>query len=440
MKLKTIFLLYIFTVTSHLTFGQQKTIKPLNIGDHIPDFVFRDLQNTAKSTRQAPDLYHPGLLIINFWATWCVPCVREMPFLDQLQAKYSDKLQVVSVTNESEQVLNKFLKNHQSTNHLLFLAHDTLLKKYFPHTIVPHNIWVDKNGIIRAITDDDQVNEKNIIAFLSGHADLHTKQDDLKFDWRNPLSVADTEFMYRSVIAPQKSNIGNGGVLPADSTALKTRFLAWNRSKTDLLWAAYMRKPMQKRDWKLVEIHTKDSIGFFYPSYTNEPNWTRTYGLTKFNEWAAKNLFCYELAFSKKIYLDDFYSLMANELDLFFHVKVSIENRPTDCWAITRLPSKLEYVNPDQSERKPLQISGTSISAKNQTPKEIADQLSEMYSNQPPFIDLTGTSERISLNKDFGDLSQGLTVSMIKSYLNSVGFDINLKKIKYPFLIIDDQR
>jgi hypothetical protein len=146
------------------------------------------------------------------------------------------------------------------------------------------------------------------------------------------------------------------------------------------------------------------------------------------------------LAFSKKIDLDDFYSLMVNELDLFFHVKVRIENRPTDCWAITRLTSKLEYVNPDQSERKPLQISGTSITAENQTTKEIADQLSEMYSNQPPFIDLTGTSERISLNKDFGDLSQGLTVSMIKDYLNSIGLDINLKKIKYPFLIIDDQR
>ncbi|OJW14267.1 TlpA disulfide reductase family protein [Mucilaginibacter sp. 44-25] len=439
MKLRIIIILYLLAGTHLLVLGQQKTVKPLNIGDHVPDFLFQNLKNAAKPTQRASELYRSGLLIINFWATWCVPCVREMPTLNELQKKYSDKLHIISITNQSDMVLTTFLGNHKDLAYLTFSARDTLLKKYFPHTIVPHNIWIDKQGIVQAITGDEQLNEKNILSFINGNTNLATKHDDLEFDWRKPLKVADTEFVHRSIITPQKSSIGNGGVLLPDSNANATRFLAWNRSKTDLFWAAYMKKPMQKRDWNFVEIHTKDSSSFFFPAYTNELNWTKRYGMTMFNEWSGKNLLCYELSFSKKINLAQFYLLMAKELSLYFNVKARVEMKPTDCWVITQLPSKFKENDFKETNREPLQIVGTSMVVKNQTFKEIAEQLSEMYGNEPPFIDLTGIKERISLKKDFADLSEGLKVSMLKDYFNRIGLDINLNKYNYPFLILDDQ-
>ncbi len=41
------------------------------------------------------------VLLVNFWATWCAPCVREMPSLNRLQAKFKDRgLEVLTVSND----------------------------------------------------------------------------------------------------------------------------------------------------------------------------------------------------------------------------------------------------------------------------------------------------------------------------------------------------
>lgn len=42
-------------------------------------------------------------VLVNLWATWCGPCVREMPSLDRLAAKSGDKLQVVAISQDSPQ-------------------------------------------------------------------------------------------------------------------------------------------------------------------------------------------------------------------------------------------------------------------------------------------------------------------------------------------------
>jgi thiol-disulfide isomerase/thioredoxin len=65
-------------------------LKPPGIpgtGDIAPDFK---LKNLSAETVQLSDLVGRAV-ILNFWATWCPPCRREMPLLDELQKTYSDK-------------------------------------------------------------------------------------------------------------------------------------------------------------------------------------------------------------------------------------------------------------------------------------------------------------------------------------------------------------
>lgn len=64
------------------------------------------------------------VVLVNFWATWCAPCVVEMPYLDALQARYgSDDFEVIAVSmDRTLEDARRFYQEHQLTN--LALYHD----------------------------------------------------------------------------------------------------------------------------------------------------------------------------------------------------------------------------------------------------------------------------------------------------------------------------
>ena len=56
------------------------------------------------------------VVLINFWATWCPPCIKEMPMFNELYAKYKDKFEIVGVLYDkdiSPEDLNAFIKKHK---------------------------------------------------------------------------------------------------------------------------------------------------------------------------------------------------------------------------------------------------------------------------------------------------------------------------------------
>jgi thiol-disulfide isomerase/thioredoxin len=67
---------------------------PLAAVEHLPDFTLPDLDDQPRSIME----WSGRPLLINFWATWCAPCRREMPLLQTLQDERSDGgLQVIGV-------------------------------------------------------------------------------------------------------------------------------------------------------------------------------------------------------------------------------------------------------------------------------------------------------------------------------------------------------
>lgn len=64
-----------------------------------PDAAFRDAKGQALTFAD----FAGRVLLVNFWATWCAPCVEEMPALDRLQrARGSDRFQVVAISQDRE--------------------------------------------------------------------------------------------------------------------------------------------------------------------------------------------------------------------------------------------------------------------------------------------------------------------------------------------------
>lgn len=77
-------------------------------GDQAPDFAI----TTDQGLRITPTSFGGKVLVLNFWAAWCAPCVEETPSLDQFQRTLADSgVVVVAVSvDRKEQLYNNFLK------------------------------------------------------------------------------------------------------------------------------------------------------------------------------------------------------------------------------------------------------------------------------------------------------------------------------------------
>lgn len=86
-------------------------------------------------------------VLVDFWATWCGPCVAVIPKLNDMQKKYGEKLVVVGLSDEPAEKVKSFEKAKIE----YFSAIDT--KKTLNNALevkgIPHMILIDPNGIVR---------------------------------------------------------------------------------------------------------------------------------------------------------------------------------------------------------------------------------------------------------------------------------------------------
>lgn len=74
----------------------------------LPDFSMPDLTGAAVSLRNWPD--RP--VIVNFWATWCAPCLREIPLLKNYQEQHPE-VQIVGIALDSDDAVQAFAADMQ---------------------------------------------------------------------------------------------------------------------------------------------------------------------------------------------------------------------------------------------------------------------------------------------------------------------------------------
>ena len=167
--MKKIFpVLLLIILTSVHTHAQTK---PLNIGDQAPDITIAQLLNYKTSSFKLSD-FKGKLLIIDFWATWCSPCVAMMPKTDSLQKQFNGRVQFLPVSKEGKNLVEGFLAKMNKEKHITIASacNDTLLNSLFVHHYLPYYVWIDQNGKVIATTEAKEVNEKNIWNALNGES------------------------------------------------------------------------------------------------------------------------------------------------------------------------------------------------------------------------------------------------------------------------------
>lgn len=180
----------------------------LKIGQPVPDIKLPVILNAKQSQISLNDL--KGKVIwLEFWATWCSPCVEAMPHLQQMQKQFSPKLQVIAISSEKEKRIVQFLQNKPFN---LWFAVDTgdMFQQYFPYRTIPHAVLIGPDGKIAAITEPGNITAATIDDLLKGKTiDLPVKQDNLSTDPVHDYFFAADTVTRRFLMQPQIAGLGS---------------------------------------------------------------------------------------------------------------------------------------------------------------------------------------------------------------------------------------
>ncbi len=119
--------------------------RPSRVGAAAPDFTVHDAERTITLGQ-----FKGQVVVLNFWATWCPPCVEELPSLMQMQQRMkSHGVTVLAVSVDAdENAYRRFLRDH-SVNLLTVRDADQKSNSLYGTSKFPETYIIDRNGVVR---------------------------------------------------------------------------------------------------------------------------------------------------------------------------------------------------------------------------------------------------------------------------------------------------
>lgn len=414
-------LLYLFSS------AQVSAVKPLHIGDTLPVIPNGSIINYHESSAALSD-FKNDLVILDFWSTWCVPCVEAMPRFEALQQRFKGRVQFVLTTPQEKDKIEKFLAKKKVA--LPCFVEDKELSKYFPHNSVPHEVWI-KAGKVIAITYAEIVTEENIQKILDGEeVHLVEKKSNFDYDIFQPLLVSGNggntnDLLYHSVIAGYLDGVANGGGVMTDSL---------NRYKIYLIDASIARM------YATAARHQYNNTDFLLPNRTIieasgletiKPSYSPLYTPN-----VRKHFYCYELAVpvAAKAEAGRF---MMEDLNRYFgivyHIKGAIEKRKVLCWVLRKKDSILTISTKGGTSK--ITYKDDYAIWVNKSFDDFFSSLTYINRNQShPFVNRTNIKDNIDIILPL-NLKD---VAAVQAYLPKYGLKLTEEECELYMLVIKD--
>jgi peroxiredoxin len=178
---KLAFCLILLAAFFGVSLGQTKTTSYTKIGDQMPQFSVKDTDNKPFDISELKG----KLLFINFWATWCVPCIEEMPtFENQVWLKHKDSpnFRMLAIAREeTNEIIMPFKKDFKLTFPIAADS-DRAIYKLFGDGGIPRSYLVGTDGkiIYQLVGFDSFLIKKMIVLVDSEMAKFETKRQIVK--------------------------------------------------------------------------------------------------------------------------------------------------------------------------------------------------------------------------------------------------------------------
>lgn len=423
---------------------------PLKVGDKVPDIHFTNVIN-FKDTEVKLSNFKGKAVILDFWATWCGTCIEKIPLLDAYQKEFAKDLQILLVANDDESRVRAFFAKRPElilpSEVVSSESTSTYLQSLFPHLVVPHYAWINKEGYLVAVTGTGEVTKENIKAFIAGRlGKVETKTDSLQINSVSGM-VVDSIYgerakrisinpliTFQSMVTKFDWRVSPG--LGRSNKTDNIRFVdLCNLPISTLYWYAFLGLDNYSSTNQML-IETKDSVMISYP----DPK-VMAYE-SSYNSWLRTNCYSYRLITQKSVDSISFMKRMQQDIIAAFGYQVKFEEREEMCYVLKlnekskNLMSKTKVPVRDASASY-IQLLNVPISALIQAISNHTGILFQRSSRMPKLniIDETGLTNNIDLTLK-GNLKD---TTELQRALRNGGIDLIKTVRRQKFLVMTDK-
>lgn len=425
--------LVIFQINLSAQIGSDKNhATTIKIGDKVPNFTIGGLSNYKKPSINISD-FKGKLLILDFWATWCSPCISMFPKIDSLQKVFDGKVQFLSVTYQSNAEVKKLFEKLKFLQDIKLpqITGDTLLRSVFPHKELPHYIWIDGTGTFISVTSHEEVSAKNIKNILNGKMSSMRQKEDviLSYDKNAPLLISrlpvDKEKLkYQTVLLENIKGLHSGYEIVRDEIDGRIIKIAATNATLELLFALAWSNGTQYFNRNRIELAVKDPSRLI----------TNSTDQNEVEKWAEVNTYCYEIIIPKIISGEVFSIMQADFSKLFPEYKVSVKKKMVPCLVLER--TSLEDKIRSTGRATSYVFESFGFDMKNCFLDLLTGQLSIKYLQHIPKPLINGTNYKgrvdLSIEANLSDLQS------IKKALSKFDLDLVEKDYEIDILVVED--
>jgi len=360
----------------------KKETKIAQVNKLAPNYTFKNILNSKENEISIRDL-KGKIIILEFWATWCGPCLPAMKKLDHLQKDFKDEIEVITVSSENRERLEDFIKR---SNTSLRIVSDSTHTTNFKYNVIPHTIIIDKDGIVRAITHPKNITKEVLNKLISNNEMELDLKDDFYIDPTLEVKTIKTAINSNYRIELKSYEQGKRGVqLLTDSDGNSKGIEMWNRTIPGL----YMN---------LFEIPTFNRIVF--KDGLNENDFP----------FEKEHRFSLKIEVSKK-YQNKWKKMGIKFLNENFDVNAKMSSETLDCYVLKNIGNSLKKSASDTTE---YQFMGSILKTKKIKMSQLAEYLENFTAL--PVVDITGLNEAYDIDLDWQEADPKTLYSELKKY------------------------
>ncbi|HEX8377869.1 MAG TPA: redoxin domain-containing protein [Pedobacter sp.] len=380
--------------------GQSKS----KLGDVCEDLQFADLLNHHTETAKLSD-FKGKVVVVDFWAPWCSPCVSALPHLESLQQEFKQDLQIITVTKDSKVRIDKFLANKPLALPIAF-DYDSRLSRYFPYRTLPHSIIISKEGFILAITSGDKITREVIKKAISNEKIvLPEKIDKIDFDPEQPLPD-NSNIIYQTTVTPYQQGAPSMSNTGGDRLEPNRRILAVNLSPRSLYEIAY-QFPVFNR----TELNVTNADAF---------------------KWNEENAVCMEILVPKTRSAERF-EIMKQQLANIYNYQANVENKLKKVKVLKVINGTKPSLAVSQGGNTTMMSGGNGLTMTNSGIKVLADFLEGRLG--VPVVDETNLNGLYDLHLEWLNENP----KAVYAALNKIGIELIDQERKIDILVISDR-